>query len=146
MGPLPGRWALFYACYQVFPTGLPPRQSRQGSNPSLWTASACRHAPCFSLSRLADLPIPPAAAPHTDTLAVPLHKAKHAAIPAEQAFSRAGGIQDCTIWHQACSTVQPEQAALCCAVSPDSVLLCCHTSPLRSKAHTNGKTPILQCK
>ena len=30
----------------------------QSCNPSLWTAPACRHAPCFSLSRLADLTIP----------------------------------------------------------------------------------------
>lgn len=125
----------------------PSQTKPQSCNPSLWTAPACRHAPCFSLIWMADLPIPQlqhlipthgSPSPQSITCCNPcrtgIQPGRQAAFKTAQYGTRPR------------STVQPEQATLCCVVSPDSVLLCCLTSPLRSKAHTNGKTPILQCK
>lgn len=124
----------------------PSQTKPQSCNHSLWTAPACRHAPCFSLIWLADLTIPRLQhliPTHWQSLSTKQNMLQ----PLQNRLSaRQAAFKTAQYGTRPRSTVQPEQAALCYAVSPDSVLLCCHTSPLRSKTHTNGKTPILQCK
>lgn len=147
MGPLPGRWALFYACYQVFPTGLPPRQSRQGRNPSLWTAPACRHAPCFSLIWLADLPIlqlQHLIPTHWQSLSTKQNMLQ--SLQNRHSARQAGGIQDCTIWHQAAfyCTARAGSVVLCRFTRQRSAVLPHQPAALKSSYKLQNSYPAMQ--
>lgn len=137
----------FLCLVQVFPTGLPPRQSRQDRNPALCTAPACRHAPCYSLIWLANLPIP-----QLQHL-LPTHwqspSAKQNMLQSLQnrhSARQAVGIQDCTIWQEAAfyCTARAGSFVLCSFTRQRSAVLPHQPAALKSSYKWQNSCPVMQ--